>query len=440
MADATPAADEKAYEDRARVTDGGTTPEPGAERAVTIVRQFFRGEYEAVAGKMGPELRAELPPDRLAALWENNLSRQLGEFEGIDDVTYDEGSEEATVYVASTGESVQAEIQFGADGAVVGFLITQAHGEPGDDDEYAPPAYADDDAFTERELAVPTEVGDLGGTLTRPTGDGPHPGVVLVHGSGPNDRDASNGPNRPFQDLAWGLATEGVASLRYDKRSYASGWEIEHGVTPDDETVRDAVAAVETLGSVEAVDETVVVGHSLGASLAPRIAQRTDVTGIVCLAGTPRHPVELIVDQTEYLATVDGRYTDADRAEFDEITAAAERIRADDVEAGEWLIDHPASYWRFWNEYDPGATLRSSSVPATVVHLGRDVQVTTADLTAWRRLVGDCGHVDVERYPWLNHLAIPTAGKRTPAEYAEHGNVAAELIVDLAGWVRQSDA
>ena len=422
MADATPTAGEDAC---------------GAERAATIVRQFFRGEYEAVSGKLGPELRDELPPDRLEALWENSLSGRLGAFEGIDDVTYDEAAREATVYVASTGESAKAEVQFGDDGVVTGFLITQAHGEPGDGDDYAPPAYADTDGITERELPVPCEVDELGGTLTLPTGDGPHPGVVLVHGSGPNDRDASNGPNRPFQDLAWGLASAGVAVLRYDKRSYATGWEIESGATPDDETVRDAVAAVETLGSVDAIDETVVVGHSVGGSLAPRIAERADVAGVVCLAGTPRHLTELIVDQTEFMATIDGHCTADDRAEFDEIAAAAERIRAGDVESGEWLVDHPASYWRFWNEYDPAATLRSSSVPTRIVHFGRDVQVTRADLAVWTRAVGDCDHVAVERYPGLNHLGIPTGGKRTPAEYGEHGDVAAALVTDIAGWVTQ---
>ena len=86
---------------------------------------------------------------------------------------------------------------------------------------YTPPSYVESNSFTETEVTVGTGEWALPGTLTIPKGTGPFPAVVLVHGSGPNDRDETIGPNKPFKDIAWGLASRGIVVLRYDKRTLA---------------------------------------------------------------------------------------------------------------------------------------------------------------------------------------------------------------------------
>src|SRR5437868_1155092 len=75
------------------------------------------------------------------------------------------------------------------------------------------------DTFDEREVTVGKGEWELPGTLGLPKGSGPFPAVVLVQGSGPQDRDETMGVNKPFQDIAWGLASNGIAVLRYDKRN-----------------------------------------------------------------------------------------------------------------------------------------------------------------------------------------------------------------------------
>ncbi|MGH7583941.1 MAG: alpha/beta hydrolase family protein, partial [Gemmatimonadales bacterium] len=146
----------------------------------------------------------------------------------------------------------------------------------------------------QRDITVPGPV-PLPGTLTLPAGSGPFPIVVLVHGSGANDRDETIGPNKPFRDLAWGLAERGIAVLRYDKRGYVRpAWFAGRNFTVDDETVQDALSALTLARALPEADSTssFLLGHSLGAIMAPRIAKADGkVAGLIIMAGATRMPL-----------------------------------------------------------------------------------------------------------------------------------------------------
>ncbi|MBR3018011.1 MAG: alpha/beta fold hydrolase [Clostridia bacterium] len=156
------------------------------------------------------------------------------------------------------------------------------------------------------------QVGDpaLAGLLTLPAeAENPLPAVVLVHGSGPNDRDETVGQTKPFRDLAYGLAGQGIAVLRYDKRTYAYGasytQEDLQTFTVREETIDDAVAAAELLRSDPRVDpeRIYLIGHSMGAMLAPRIAQENPglFAGIILLSGTPKTLADIVLSQNQAL-------------------------------------------------------------------------------------------------------------------------------------------
>ena len=146
----------------------------------------------------------------------------------------------------------------------------------------APRLGAQGGAFVERDTAVVTGTIRLPATLTYPAGVARAPGVVLVHGSGPNDRDETVGANKPFRDLAHGLAGRGIVVLRYDKRSKVAPLAfMGRPFTVDEEVVDDALSAAALLRGLPEVDPSrvVVLGHSLGGTLAPRIGERDTAQG-----------------------------------------------------------------------------------------------------------------------------------------------------------------
>jgi dienelactone hydrolase len=250
--------------------------------------------------------------------------------------------------------------------------------------------------------------------------------------------DGTLGPNKPYRDIAWGVASVGgAASLRYDKRTAACQVDPT-SLTIDGEYTADAVAAVRTLRAADGADpnRTAIVGHSLGGGLAPRVAARLDgVAGVVLLAPPGRPLQEAIVAQTRYLAELDGEVTTAEQKRIDAASAAADRITALDIPDGETVLGGGRPYWRSLQQYDPIETARQLDVPVLVVFGGRDYQVTEVDEAAWRDGLSTKADATVRTYESLNHLFMPGEGQSSPAEYATLDHVDGAVIRDIGEWL-----
>ena len=403
--------------------------------ALGFTEQLAAGEYEAAREVFAPSVAEQVSAAALEAIWAD-LQRANGpyvEIEGAERVTVQSfAAIVVTVQFAQARQGLR--LVFDDEGRSVGFqLVAPASAE------WTAPSYVDQSAFETREASVrgPGNCA-LPGELTVPGDGGPAPpSFVLLGGSGPTDLNGALGPNQPYRDLAYGLGTAGNASLRYTKRTAAC--EVDPAtLTIDDEYTDDAVAAIEMLRSQDGadLDRTVVVGHSLGAKLAPRVAAQIDsVAGVVMLAPPGRSLHELLVEQTRYLIELDGSVSDGEQARLDAVTAAADRVDRLDIDDDEVVLGAGQAYWESLQAYDAFETARSLDVPILVLHGGRDYQVTATDIDAWRDALAGEPNVRFETYADLNHLFLPGEGPASPAEYQSEGHVDEQLVTDIDAWL-----
>lgn len=406
--------------------------------AVALAEALRDGRWEDAAARFDDAVRQALPAERLAQVWQQ-LVGQVGPLSEIGGTSRTDAPPHVLVVVDLRFRDAELglKIAFDERGRVAGlFFLPAQRARP----EWQPPPYARPDAFREKEVTVGSGEWALPGTLTMPVGPGPHPAVVLVHGSGPHDRDETIGPNKPFCDLAWGLASRGVAVLRYEKRTKAHAARLAsaRSITLNEEVVDDAVAAVALLRRTSGVDprRVYVLGHSLGAMLAPKIGRAAPgVAGLVLLAGPARPVSELLLEQFRYLAGLDGEVSPEEQAQIDEVARALARVRDGSAPDDEPLLGVTAGYWREFERYDAPADAAALKLPMLILQGGRDYQVTVADFELWKRKLGKRRDVVLELYPDLNHLFMTGAGRSTPAEYDAPGHVAEDVVRDVATWV-----
>lgn len=311
----------------------------------------------------------------------------------------------------------------------------------------------------ELEVTFPSPYGDVPGVLALPQeGEGPWPTVVLLHGSGPHDRDETIGPNKPFRDLAWQLAQAGVASLRYDKRTFLLVKRIQDPATSDEdrqaahaalrpmtlegEAIEDGVAAVQWLAARPEVreDAIVVAGHSLGAMAAPSVARGAPdrVRGVAVLAGPARRLDALMLEQLTYQGTLAGLTPDEAAAQA-QATLAPLADGAKGLAPESLFMGASGIYWRDLLARDPAADLAALDLPILLLQGEKDCQVSvSADHEALEATLAHrpAGAVTARVFPRLNHLFMPVEGRSTGAEYAKAGQVSSEVGEALATWVR----
>lgn len=415
------------------------TPEALAK---AVLAGLQAGDAAGVTARFDAAMKAAMPAEQVAQLWPS-LVAQVGPLQSAGEPKVTEAGGYALAFIPLTFEKARLLMRVAVDGQgqVAGLFIVPAEPEAAPPPEPVPP----DAPFTESEVTLGEGGGALPGSLTMPKGNGPFPAVVLVHGSGPNDRDESVGALRPFRDIAHGLASRGIAVLRYEKRTRRHPQAIAlvaNQLTTQVETENDAVLAVQLLARTQGVDakRIVLAGHSLGGTLAPRIAEHTPLlAGLVVLEGSARPLPDVVVDQIAYLGALDGTTTPEEQAALDDARARAEVYHSPAFDASTPAtalpLNLPAAYWLDLKGYDPVATASRLPQPILVVQGGRDYQVTMKDLERWRAGLAGRDGVTFKVYPRLNHLLVEGRGRPDPAEYQKEGHVHADVLDDIAAWI-----
>lgn len=421
-----------------------TSPATVALAVIELARQ---GRFTEIREQFAPQLRPMVPAEALQAAWEGELAKH-GQVASVGTpVTEPAGPGAALVKVPVRFEHGTLTVAVGLAGEqgwITGIqLLPPSAAEP--PAPWAPPPYADPDTFTETDITVGDGPLAVGGTLTLPRQRKAAPGVILLSGSGPQDRDETIGRNKPLKDLAWGLASAGVAVLRFDKVTYAHPQQVagKAGFTLTDEYVPHAVAAMRLLAQHPAVDadRVFVAGHSLGGTVAPRVAAAEPLlAGLVIMAGGTQPLQWSAVRQLRYLASLEGASAEASRPAIEVMTRQAELIDSPDLTkatpASELPFGVPAAYWLDLRGYDPAATAATLGKPILVVQGGRDYQVTIADdLPEWQAALGRRPDVTIRIFEADDHLFFPGSGPSSPAEYEPAQHMDPEVIACVAGWI-----
>ncbi|HKV91538.1 MAG TPA: alpha/beta fold hydrolase [Candidatus Angelobacter sp.] len=407
----------------------------------TVVMEMAARHFDKVEALFDERVTAALPVEKLAQSWDK-LIEQSGEFKAIEKVRSEEKQGYQVVYVTTVFERRRRAVivVFDTKGRIVQFTSAPAESiEP-----WTQPAYAHNDKFHEREIQIGSSPWELPGILTLPNGPGPFPAVVLVHGSGPNDRDESIGPTKMFKDLAWGLASRGIAVLRYDKRTRVHGKEmvaLAGGFTVNEEVIDDARAAVALLAKQPEIQakRIFIVGHSLGGNMAPRIADGDpQIAGLIIMAGSTRPMEDLLVEQVRYSVGLSGKTTPEGEKLIAQAEKSAAEMRNPDLKPG-MTVDFmgsilPASYVLDLRAYHAAETASRLKIPILVMQ-GDRYQVGAADLNGWKQALEKKSTVSFKTYPTLNHLFMPGVGPSSDAEYLKPNHVLESVVEDIAGWI-----
>lgn len=422
------------------------TEQDAVATAEAVLALMKADEFDEVVDMVAPSLRELVSAESLRGSW-HELAATHGPVVGVGTpLTEPAGADHTLVKIGATCEHGAYAVLMVIDRS--GRLQGLQFAPPGAAEPTQPweaPPYVGSAAFTEHEVTVGETPWATPGTLSLPQSPRPVPAVVLLAGSGPSDRDVTMGRNKIFRDLAWGLASHGIAVLRTDKVTYVHRDTLDaRTFTAFDEYVRPAVAAVHLLREHPRVDgnQIFVLGHSQGGMMAPRVAAaEPSVAGLVVLAGATEPMHRSLLRQVRYLAAAQAPSADPD-ADPAVQTITRQVALIDDPDLSPSTPDHalplgvPAQYWLDLRSYDPVAVAAQLHLPMLIVQGGRDYQVTvTDDLVGWQNGLADRDDVTICVYPADDHLFFPGSGPSTPAGYEPAQHVDEKVVTDIADWV-----
>lgn len=413
------------------------------ELSESFLNKMLRGSYDSCRSYFDASVLDKINPQMIQSMWEK-IPNYVGEFKSYENVRSEKQDTLEIVLMTCAFEKTKLDLKlvYNTPKKIVGIFFQPVKSKA----VYNVPEYYRVEKLYETKLELKTGEFKMPGMLCVPNNTENPPVVIFVHGSGPNDKDETLGPNKVFKDLALGLASNGIASYRYDKRTLAEAQKMSTATDKlglEDEVIEDVLSAVKLLRShpTTKASKIYVAGHSLGAMCAPLIAKKgKDISGIIMLAGPARPFEDLLLEQFTYLFKLDS-IIDAD--EKKSLTVLEEQIKKvkdpkqlKSAKPSELPIGQPSYYWQSIKKYNQVQTAKSVKQPMLVLQGKRDYQVTMVDFEIWKKELASNPKNKFIAYEGLNHLFIKGEGICTPAEYQVSGNVQEQVIKDISDWIK----
>lgn len=289
----------------------------------------------------------------------------------------------------------------------------------------------------------------LNGILTLPENfEKPVPAVVFVHGSGSSNMDEKVMKLTPFKDLAEGLAEHGIASVRYDKRSFAHGRKMikKGNLTVREEVIEDAVLASDLLKNDQRIDpeKVFIIGHSMGAMLAPRIdAEGGDFKGLVLLAGTLDTLEEVLFRQLYEIKNGKNKImswvASAQEKKFKKSFENLYELSDEEAKKIPYAGGVNLYYFKEMGEHRAADYLEKTEKPVLIMQGTGDLQVSAEkDFGGYKRAFGEKDNFSFRLYEGLNHCFVPALYddiSKATKEFARERHIGENVISDISGWI-----
>ncbi|WP_241331124.1 alpha/beta hydrolase [Chryseobacterium arthrosphaerae] len=389
----------------------------------TFIKTLFVDKnIEKAHAFFDPSVASQIPVEQLKAVTEQ-LQEQLGGLKNILEVN-NEGN--IYYYYSEFGKSkLDVQLTFNENNKLLGFfLVPHKTFETWDE---------------KTSLKIKSDDIELNGTLLIPTSGNKKKLVIFVHGSGASNRDEAIGENKPFRDIAEYLSSNGIASYRYDKRTYSNPETFTGQSTVEDETVKDAVNAANYFKNNKDYTgyQIIILGHSQGAYMMPEIAAKAQASKYIFMAGNARPLQNLLVEQYEYLHNLDPAKVPAEAVEdLKKQVALLNSSKFNlNTPAAELPLGQSAAYWNYLKNYNQLNEVKKIKAPLFFAQGGRDYQVTEKDFNLWKDALKNNKAAEFKFYPSLSHLFISGSGKPSPEDYEVKGNVDDQFLKDLLQFI-----
>lgn len=294
------------------------------------------------------------------------------------------------------------------------------------------------DSFQTESLMVPVDTHQLTGTLTLPNGPGPYPLVLIIAGSGPVNRDGNQPGMKPdtYKQLAAGLAKQGIASVRYDKRGVGeSVYFMDEINLRFDQYIEDATAWIDQLHADKRFSGIYVAGHSEGSLIGMLACAKTQNAGFISIAGAAR-PIDDLLRMQLKTAVPDSGYYALCCAYLDTLKQGQLLKYADPALAA---LFRPSiqPYMINWMKYNPSAEIKKLKVPVLVLQGENDIQVDPENA---RELARAVPRAVIRIIPGMNHVLKPAVKDREKnfEAYSDPSlTVMQELIDEIIRFVKK---
>ncbi len=411
------------------------------ERSEILTEEMRVGNFQSTIDNLADSIKPLLSLEALEEGWHTTIV-DIGEYQGLHSVDGKLDNDSYIVSVVLKYETTGIEVFFSynQDEEIIGIFLTYKAIES---------ELVNNQDYYEIEVILGDKY-PIKGILTLPKTDTLTPVVLLVSGSGVQDRNSTIYQNTPFKDIAYGLAENGIATLRYDERLYTYPELVDElGVDLNLETemLEDISYALQYLENQEKVDSKniYVLGHSLGGGLTPYIASSNEnVAGIISMAGSLKPLYELSYDQNKAIEKeiLNGDYDEKTRETIKLQMLQVEKdiltLRGDisNIENDTILMGLPAGYQKSTKKYAGENYVNGINLPILVLQGKADFQVSpTVDYQLWKSTLSNRDNVDFKLYENLNHLMMQSTGKQDITEYQTKGVVDQQVINDITNFI-----